>query len=139
MCLALQKGESKTSPGLDVKTILWCRNLCFWVIKKSHKLFFSFKVYFIGEWYLLVTSLSTYLLCCWNIVTAQQVEKIRSDILIMTTTFSIRSDRMKLLQDYLKKIKLFRARASPTYCAVAFEESQVRVRIFLLHVLMYIL
>lgn len=27
-------------------------------------------------------------------------------------------------KDYLKKIKLFRARASPTYCAVAFEQSQ---------------
>ena len=27
-------------------------------------------------------------------------------------------------KDYLKKIKLFRARAAPAYCAVAFEQSQ---------------
>ena len=27
-------------------------------------------------------------------------------------------------KDYLKKIKLFRARASPAYCAVAFQMSQ---------------
>ena len=33
----------------------------------------------------------------------------------------------RLNKDYLKKIKLFRAMASPIYCTVAFEKSQVDI------------
>ena len=35
-----------------------------------------------------------------------------------------RCDGVQVNKDYLKKIKLFRARASPAYCAVAFQMSQ---------------